>query len=198
MKSWRLCAEHYLKQWSDQDSEFHASFSGNDVACELLGEMCWKYQVARTVPGRGTARYKHFAEMLSKYREQVIRPQEVADIIEKELASMKGIYHKGFLSAITKAFWMMKGHPIVIYDSNARKGLRYFNLNPGDNDYRTYFNSWFTFFDRRETQDGLTDAVEWLLKTKKIKDENLRDFVKSDDFRNRVTDMRLFYAGAAN
>ena len=54
MKSWRLCAEHYLKQWSDQDSEFHASFSGNDVACELLGEMCWKYQVARTVPGRGT------------------------------------------------------------------------------------------------------------------------------------------------
>ncbi|PYX06411.1 MAG: hypothetical protein DMG85_13370, partial [Acidobacteria bacterium] len=79
-----------------------------------------------------------------------------------------------------------------------RKGLRYFNLNPGDNDYRTYFNSWFTFFDRRETQDGLTDAVEWLLKTKKIKDENLRDFVKSDDFRNRVTDMRLFYAGAAN
>jgi len=40
--------------------------------------------------------------------------------------------------------------------------------------------------------------VEWLLKTKKIKDENLRDFVKSDDFRNRVTDMRLFYAGAAN
>ena len=82
MKSWRLCAEHYPKQWSDQDSEFHASFSGNDVACELLGEMCWKYQVARTVPGRGTARYKHFAEMLSKYREQVIRPQEVADIIE--------------------------------------------------------------------------------------------------------------------
>ena len=38
MKSWRLCAEHYLKQWSDQDSEFHASFSGNDVACELLGK----------------------------------------------------------------------------------------------------------------------------------------------------------------
>ena len=136
--------------------------------------------------------------MLNSYRTKIIKQKAVPNIIEKELAHMNRIYDKRFLSAITKAFWMMKGHPIVIYDSNARKGLRHFNLNPGDNDYRKYFNSWVEFFDRRETQDGLTDAVEWLLKTKKIKDENLRDFVKSDDFRNRVTDMRLFYAGAAN
>ena len=36
-----------------------------------------------------------------------------------------------------------------------------------------------------------------LLEKKKNQDEQLRNFVKSDHFRNRVTDMRLFYAGAA-
>ena len=175
MKSLRLCAEHYLRQWCNQDSEFHIAFSGNSISCELLGKMCWNYQVARTVPGRGPDKYKQFAAMLNGYRETTIERQDVPSIIEKELASMKSVYQKGFLSAITKAFWMMKGHPIVIYDSNARKGLRYFSLDPGRHgDYRTYFDSWFSFFDRPEIQLGLTDAADWLLEKKKIQDEQLR------------------------
>ena len=197
MKSLRLCAEHYLRQWCNQDRGFHIAFSSDSIRCELLGKMCWDYQVARTVPGQGLAKYEQFANMINRYRGITIERQDVPDIIEKELASMKSVYKKGFLSAITKAFWMMKRHPIVIYDSNARKGLRYFNLDPGDGDYRAYFDSWFSFFDRPEIQNGLTDAADWLLEKKKIQDEQLRNFVKSDHFRNRVTDMRLFYAGAA-
>jgi hypothetical protein len=150
------------------------------------------------VPGSGPDKYKQFAAMLNGYRETTIERQDVPSIIEKELASMKSVYQKGFLSAITKAFWMMKGHPIVIYDSNARKGLRYFSLDPGrHSDYRTYFDSWFSFFDRPEIQLGLTDAADWLLEKKKIQDEQLRNFIKSEHFRNRVTDIRLFFAGAA-
>jgi hypothetical protein len=116
--------------------------------------------------------------------------------VEKESGNMKSYYGKAFLSAITKAFWMMKGHPVVIYDSNARKGLRYFGLPPGDGDYHKYFDSWFAFFERPDTQDSLDDAVAWILEQKKIQEGELREFVGSDHFRNRVLDIHLFHASA--
>jgi phage terminase small subunit len=111
---------------------------------------------------------------------------------------------KTFLSALTKAFWMMKRHPVVIYDSNARRGLRRYGFPSGENNYSIYFDSWFKFFDSAETKRNLDDAVTWLakkspyaqdvLKRKSISLKELHELTGSDWFRNRVADMHLFYA----
>jgi hypothetical protein len=143
---WRECAEIYLgKMWfgqGEQDRRLVSSFS-NSVTCEMLRDLCSpaKYGVARTVPGNGSQKYKRFADMLNGCRNIVMTRENVPDIIELELANMLRAYGRGFLSAITKAFWMMKQHPVVIYDSNAWTGLQRLKLEPGYNGYRTYFNS---------------------------------------------------------
>ena len=100
---------------------------------------------------------------------------------------------------------MLKGHPVVVYDSQAREGLKHLSVPPGDGDYAVYFRSWFKVFDDSKTQ--LDDAVEWLLKSEPAGKAiatygtprpELEELVRSDSFRNRVLDMYLFfYRGAS-
>jgi hypothetical protein len=76
----------------------------------------------------------------------------------------------------------------------------------GVGDYRAYFDSWFAFYDRPETQGGIDDAVSWLpgfegaqalLSGGKLPADELERFAKSDAFRNRIADMRLASLGGA-
>jgi len=187
-----------------QDKKFFDAFSRGPVTCELLRQMATKYQVARTVPGHGTKRYEQFAKMLNSFGGKQMTKGNAPEIIEKALQQMEGFYKRRFLSAITKAFWMMNRHPVVIYDRNARRGLRHYGLPSGDNDYRTYFNSWFRFFERPDTQQGLKDALDRLpksrcaqrlLEKRIISEREVNRLLKSLWFKNRVADMRLFFAG---
>ena len=207
---WRECAKIYLeKMWfgqGEQDKRLVANFSSGVVTCEMLRDLCSpaKYGVARTVPGHGSDKYKRFADMLNGYRNTVMTRETVPGIIEREFVNMRKAYGRGFLSAITKAFWMMKQHPVVIYDSNAWKGLHRLGLAPGSDGYRTYFNSWFTFFDDAQTQNGLDEALSWLpesssasglIESGRADTSEIGRLALSPLFRNRVTDIRLFYAG---
>jgi hypothetical protein len=207
---WRKCAEIYLeKMWfgqNEQDRWLVSAFSEGAVTCEMLRDLCspTKYGVARTVPGHGPEKYGRFAEMLSSYRSTVMTRENVPEIIEGEFANMQKAYGRGFLSAITKAFWMMKQHPVVIYDSKARSGLRQLRPAPEYEDYRSYFNAWFRFFDDPHTQNGLDDGLSWLpespaaralIKGGKTDSEEIQRLSASTLFRNRATDIRLFYAG---
>jgi hypothetical protein len=207
---WRDCAEIYLeKMWfgqGEQDKRLVAEFSNGVVTCEMLRDLCSpaKYGVARTVPGHGPDKYKRFADMLNGYHNTVMTRENVPGIIEREFVNMRNTYGKGFLSAITKAFWMMKQHPVVIYDSNAWKGLQRLGLAPGSDGYPTYFNSWFRFFDDPQTQNGLDEALSWLpesssasglIESGRTDASEIGRLALSPLFRNRVTDIRLFYAG---
>lgn len=185
------------------------------VTCEMLSDLSSpkKYGVARTVLGHGPKKYKILAEMLNSYRNTDMTRGNIPCIIEREVANMRKAYRKGPRSAITKSFWMMKQHPIVIYDGNTWEGLRRRGLAPGDG-YRTYFDSWFKFFDDHKTQEGLDDALTWLAESpaaRKIAEEakavsckkeqeavaEIGTLIKNNGclMRNRVTDMRLFYEG---
>lgn len=124
---------------------------------------------------------------------------------------------------MTKSFFMMKQHPVVIRDSNTWKGLQQRGLRPGSNDtysYSTYFNAWFKFFDDPETKKGLDDALTWLPESPAAKQiiekakavaakqgqavaeekeqavaAEIGELAADPLIRNRVTDMRLFYEG---
>ena len=207
--AWRQYAEIYLdKMWFGQGELDRGLVNGfsNTVTCEMLRDLCSpaKYGVARTVPGYGPQKYERFAKMLNGYRRTVMTRKNVPEIVERELANMLKAYGRGFLSAITKAFWMMKQHPVVIYDSYAWKGLQRLRLNPGYYGYRTYFDSWFRFFDDPDTQNSLDDALAWLpespaanslVEVGKASRSEITNLAASSLFRNRVTDIRLFYEG---
>jgi hypothetical protein len=207
---WRESAQVYLgKMWlgqGEQDKRLVANFSNGVVTCEMLRDLCSpaKYGVARTVPGHGPDKYDRFADMLNNYRNTAMTRENVPGIIEREAVNMQKAYGRGFLSAITKAFWMMKQHPVVIYDSYAWKGLHRLGLAPGNDGYRTYFNSWFRFFDDPDTRNGLDEALSWLpgspsarglIESGRADESEIGRLALSPLFRNRVTDIRLFYAG---
>src|SRR5208283_4160166 len=110
--SWRWCAVDYLREiWWSQDRRLMRDFS-EEVNCEMLHDMCVLYRVARTIPGNGIEKYHPFVEMLNRYRGTVMTKENVPTIIEDELLNMGQVYGRNFLSAITKAFWMMKQHPV--------------------------------------------------------------------------------------
>ncbi len=202
--NFRSCAEYYLRQWYELDRDLVAGFSSGPVTCALLADMSSrkKYKVARTISGHGVAKYQPFANMLNAHRSTPITRDNFPAVIEGAVAQMALHYPRQFLSALSKAFWMMKGHPVAIYDSQAREGLRHHNLPPGNGDYRVYYNSWFTVFENLKTQHGLDDAVEWLLQSKSINTvmekygtsfPKLEKLIRSNRFRNRILDIYLFY-----
>ena len=203
---WQYCGEYYLKQWCELDRPLVLSFTSGPVTCEALRDLCspTKYQVARTVPGNGAEKYRSFAQMLNQYSTTAMTRENVPRIIELELSNMKRIYGKAFLSAITKAFWMLKKHPVAIYDGNAWRGLSVRGFRPGYRGYATYFDAWFRFYDLPETQRGLNEVTENLsgsptalnlVKSGKIATSEIYEIVQTDWFRNRITDIRLWHEG---
>jgi hypothetical protein len=204
--SWRWCAEDYLREiWWPQDRKLLRDFSG-EVNCEMLHNLCVLYRVARTIPGYGIEKYHPFAKMLNRHRYTVMTKENVPTTIEQGLVSMVQVYGRSFLSAISKALWMMKQHPVVIYDSYAREGLRRRRLSSSHPSYREYYRAWFLFFEHGDTRNRLDDALSWLpecpfvrnlLKTGQLADSELKSLVESMWFRNRIADRRLCYEGGA-
>jgi hypothetical protein len=223
--AWKVYAEIYLdKMWfghSELDKRFVKEFE-SIITFEKLANLFGKYSLSRNfvngVCGYGSARFQRFADMLNRYRDKEITKEEFPNIVEKELKNMCGAYNFEPLSAITKSFWMMKQHPIVIYDSYAWKGLQRRaerlgrrDLEPGGS-YRSYYTVWFNFFEDSETKDGLKEALEWLPdspaakkiveKAKLVTEERgqavikeIKELAAKDLMRNRVLDMRLLYEG---
>jgi len=192
-----------MQLWWPQDRSLVREFS-QDVNCEMLHNLCVLYRVARTIPGYGIAKYRPFVDMLNRHRGTAMTRENVPTIVDEELSNMKQAYGKNFLSAISKALWMMKQHPIAIYDSYAWEGLRRRGLTPGYEGYRAYYKAWFRFFEQHDTQSGLDDALSWLpespfvqnlLKAGMLADSELKSLAGSMWFRNRVADRRLCFDG---
>jgi hypothetical protein len=94
-------------------------FSG-EVNCEILHNLCVLYRVARTIPGYGIDKYHIFVEMLNRHCGTVMTKENVPNIIKARILEYGGgrkVHGRNFLSAITKALWMMQQHPVAISDS---------------------------------------------------------------------------------
>jgi len=202
--AWRLYAEIYAnKMWfgqNNQDKTFVERFT-EAVTHDLLHDLFCKYGLIRNFSG--SPDLGEFACMLNGYRDQAIAKDRVPGVVEQEVAGMKKVYGFEPLSAVTKSFWMMKQHPIVIKDNKAREGLRRRGLRPGTT-YSTYYSAWFQFHDDPETQRGLEDALSSFPQSstaRKIIDKGRADaaeierLARSSLMRNRVVDMRLLYEG---
>jgi hypothetical protein len=213
VKSWRECAEYYVGSlWFPQDRNLLSKYSGRIATSEMVDKVCRKYRLSRSFKlnrnsqGHERERYEPFARILNALHPTQMTMQTLASAFNGAIVEMQKEYGKVLISALSKTLWMMRQHPVVIYDANVRKGLRNCHLPPGDGDYPTYFTSWFSFYDRPDTKAGIDDAVAWLpdcpkvqsiLKTGRIQALELNHFLQSDALRNRTTDMRLASLGGA-
>jgi hypothetical protein len=211
MASWQQCAELYLEEiWCPQDRQLVRDLSSRKVTCEMLHDLCCQYGVARTIPGHIEeigleGKYRPFVDMLNKYRTTVMTRASVPRVIDEEVVNMREKYKgRSLWSAISKAFWMMKQHPVVIYDNFAWRGLQSLRLAPGYKTYREYFDAWFKFFEKRETQAALdrtcsslfdSPVVRSLVTAGKLSAGELERIAESIWFRNRITDMCLWQEG---
>jgi hypothetical protein len=134
----------------------------------------------------------------------VLTRDDVPLIVEGELTALFRAYGQDPLSALTEGLWMMKQHPVVIYDSKGYKGMLA-GLKPGYR-HQGYYDARFELFETPETQSALDDAVAWartcpsaarLVATQKISAQSLNDFIASPAFRNRVLDRWLTFKGGA-
>lgn len=217
--AWRIYAQVYPeKMWFGQrnlDKTLVSRFK-NTVTCEVLKDLLTKYGVIRSFLGNDEKRLQPFADMLNGYRDTAMTRENVPGIVEKEVLNMGMVYGASLVSAITKSFWMMKQHPVVIRDTKVLDGMKRRELKPGST-YCGYHNAWFKFYDAPETQKGLDDALAWLPESpaaKRIVAEHLeaaedgekaakaeaveaeiRRLAALPLVRNRVADMRLFYEG---
>src|SRR5271157_3568973 len=214
MATWRQCAEYYLTDvWCSDDRHLIPEFSSRSVTCEMLHDLCIRYGVARTIRGHieelgVNGKYGPFAEMLNRYRNTVMTRANVPFIIDREVENLRVHYGgQGIWSAISKAFWMMKQHPVIIYDNFAWNGLQELRLSPGNDTYRQYFDSWFRFFERKETKDKLGDALgslpnsrssQILIDNGTLDAAQLKRLIDSEWFPDRVTDIWLCCHGGAN
>jgi hypothetical protein len=202
IEDWRRYATEYLEFWCSTDRQLVRDFS-SEITCAKLADLFSpkKYKVARTVPGNGPEKYKPLVQKLNSLRDKEATRESVPAMVEKLCHDMSVVYGNFLPSAISKALWMMKGHPVVVYDRFAKGGLRNIGYVFGGL-YQPYFDSWFTFFDKAETQAILEDVIAWIPKSsgaqkliamRKIGDGELKDLVGSPRFRNRVVDIWLMY-----
>ena len=172
--------------------------------------------MARTFSGISINKYQPLADALNRHAGTVFTRTPAAQrtmlsrdnvplIVEEELTALFRAYGEDPLSALTKGLWMKKQHPVVIYDSMAKKGMKSVGLNPGSR-YQSFYDAWVDFFESPGTQTALDNAVAWaatcpsavrLVATQKISAQSLKNFIASPAFRNRVLDRWLTFKGGA-
>ncbi|MGH7002618.1 MAG: hypothetical protein ACREIP_01595 [Alphaproteobacteria bacterium] len=206
----RYCAAYYLWQWLTMDRAFVKIFQ-QEVTEKALLDLLSKYEVIRTVPGKGAGRLKEFTKALNSKSAQAIQADEAANLVHDLFCCLRGRYGRQFLSAITKAAWMRWRHPIAIYDKRARRALvkqrkilMENEFKDPENNYNAYHKLWMAFYDRCDTQNGLNDASGWLSNSHYAQSvverggatqEEIAQWVNEDWFRNRIIDMLLFHLG---
>jgi len=209
-RSWRECARYYLTElWVPVDRPCWLKFA-SEVECEVLHGLAVDYSFVRSISGHigspddkgGYRKYKPLADMLNSHRSTLITRENVAEIIDREVENMRSVYGKRLWSAISKAFWMLKRHPVAIFDGYADKGLRKLGFKPGEKTYRQYFDAWFAFFEQEETIQGLDDAIKWLAglpETQRLLEQRKMNLSELNSlwFRSRVADMKLCVYGGA-
>ena len=94
---------------------------------------------------------------------------------------------------------MMKRDPVIIYDTNARNGLRHYGFKPASGNYRVFATEWFKFYDLPRTKRRLDDALRRLPNSSRrrrmrLSRSGVSKLVRQEWFRMRVVDMYLFFA----
>lgn len=147
--SWEYFSLHYLDMWLRHDRFYHESLNIGTREEKLISikKAATYYKVARNLPREhdeeiGRARYEPLLEVIDKVSASDFSGDTVKSIrkVHKRISNAYG--DRGVLSITTKLLWLKIRHPIIIYDSQARKAL-----NTVDGDLSGFYEAWRTEFE---------------------------------------------------
>jgi hypothetical protein len=205
--NWQQAAALYLWIWLTIDRFVVNDFEYHGATCETLSWLFGRYGVHRTIPGTGKDRLRKFADRLNRDRNRGPEQTEFGALVSNATSFLEKSVGKRPLSAVSKAYWMMFGHPIAIYDGLTTAGLRALGYKFHLGDYGSYHEAWTRFFNSPGTQTGIDKACKWLPHSKFAREmigRNAADLKEIDGwtkaawFRNRVADQALWLFGMPN
>ena len=202
----KYAAAYYLWFWLTVDMELVRDINEHHFTTGSLDTLFKKYRVHRTFKGSGPERLNHCAAILNEPEKKPELQDDMIMAVQSLTRRVAKIYEKNCLSAVSKALWMRWQHPVIIYDGNALRGLKLFGFRESLTDYCSYYHKWIDFFNRTTTQAEVDAACAWLptshyarsiIDKKGATQDQIDGWVKTDWFRNRIVDIRLWIRGTA-
>ena len=156
----------------------------------------------------GSERFRFFVDALIRIKSECARmnildPVEIVTRVNSEIIPhYKSDKHRNFVSAASKAAWMLLRHPVAIYDSLACGALRYLKHKFEDGDYEGYYRAWAQY--RSDKDASVEAASKWVASSDYASRlaahgaatmHDIEAWVRSDWFKNRICDQRLTWLG---
>ncbi len=210
----RYAAASYLRTWIAQDSGFVIAFERGPTA-GALARLLTEYKVIRNFKKKdknaGDERFQQFVDVLASVKtvhalanalDSVKVVNHINDGIRPHYESAK---HKNFISAASKAAWMVFRHPVAIYDSLACDALRSLGHKFSAGNYEGYYNAWTAYYADKKA--NIEAAARWVTSSdyaRRLTDHGattpqaVEDWVSTDWFQNRICDQRLVWLGSGD
>jgi hypothetical protein len=204
-REYRYAAATYLHIWLTFDRRVHDAFHATGPTEEALRTLLTRYFAMRTLRG---VKEVGLAPFVAALRQSVAgQVNDVVALVRTVNDAISPTYkNRNCISAVSKALWMMRRHPVAIYDSLSRDGLRKFGEAFNDGDYAQFHAAWCNYFNRQHAPDHIASACDWLVHSAFATNlgihavatrSELEQWTREPWFRNRVCDFRLMQAGSA-
>ena len=198
IQTFEYCSLHYLNQWLNDDKIYSEAFANNDD--DKIKEAVKFYRVARTLhtkfdEKKDLKRYAPLLEILDLVSSEQFQNNPVDKIIEIEKRISEKYGNRKVLSATTKLLWLKMKHPIVIYDSKARKAL-----NSKDGNFQDFYEKWHHGFiqyqDKIKTVCSKLSELHLYAIDQEIGTKDYIEQISSEAwFHERVFDIYLWHKG---
>lgn len=208
----RYAAASYLRSWIDIDRRYVQAFD-NALTSKTVGDLLREYKAIRNFKKKNEKesdeRFQKFVDVLARIRAAhagvySIEPVKLVTDINAEIRShYQSDKHKNFVSASSKAAWMLFRHPIAIYDSLACEALQEFKYKFTPGDYESYYRAWDEY--RSASQTKIESAAQWVATSDyahRIANHEIAtlreiaEWANADWFHNRICDQRLMWRGS--
>ncbi len=202
MPTFEYCSLSYLNQWLAYDRIYCEALSKkntDEVKSNALKNAAVFYGVARNLPreydvDKKLNRYQPILKILDSVDNNTFNEGLIKKIqaVEKKISKAYG--NRGVLSLTTKFLWLKIKHPILIYDSQAKKAL-----GEPDN-LEEYYTEWRKEFKKNKNNiekvcSELPKLYLYTISPKDLKKEEIRSLTKQTWFHERVFDIYLWNKG---
>jgi hypothetical protein len=190
----------YLNQWLSKDRRYCDALSSGTTEKQLaaLSSAAGFYRIARNLPKKYDKgpRYAVVLDALCSIPETPVSTTEIIPIIHRTRQTISREYgNKGVLSLTTKFMWLRMKHPVIIYDSQARRAL-----GTKDGDLDAFYASWRQRFEDRRAEiakacSTLPDVVDYCVDPSAGRDY-VAQITHQQWFQERVLDVQLWASQA--
>jgi len=198
--SFKYCSLQYLSIWETHDKNCNNILSNSKDLKEKSGVLKKAgsfYSVARTFPKENNQllRYQPILKIFDNLNEEKIKKEPISMVLKIKDEISNYYQNKNILSGTTKFLWLKMKHPIIIYDSQAKKALEIEN-----NEYEAFYTKWRDEYKKHENEiidvcNKLENLYEYLPTQRENLQKDISAISSETWFHERVFDIYLWNKG---